>query len=157
MHSLPFARTTKCRRGLVALVMVAIDLTGSVLGRIPRASHRQSRTSPFHEVRGELVGHLGSGRERVLGCDENRCRSAGTFASWTRVIRTVTHIAASYNPAVNCNEAGPRAMERRAKNEESGAVFLNSRRAAQKKAQYRKRGRWGRVDGRVESGATERV
>ena len=100
MHSLPLTGTTKRGRGLMTLVVVAIDLAGCVLGRIARASHRQSRTSPFHEVGGELIGHLRSGRERFLSCDENRCRSAGTFASWTRVIRTVTHIAVTTPPSI---------------------------------------------------------
>lgn len=139
MHSLPFTGATKRRRSLVALVVVAIDLAGCVLGRIPRASHRQSRTSPFHEIGGELIGHLRSGRKRVLGCDKNRCRSAGTFASWTWVIRTVTHIAVT-TPAVNCNEAGFWAMERRVQTDESGAVFLNSKRIPHRIDQLRGRG-----------------
>lgn len=98
MHLLPLARATKRRGRLLTFGVVAKDLAGRVFGRIPRTSHRQSRTRPFHETGGHLIGHLGGRRDRLLGGNENGGRSAGTFASWTGIIRPVAHIAVA-NPA----------------------------------------------------------
>lgn len=94
----PFTRAPKCWRRLLAFGMITIDLAGCVLGWIPRSSDRQSRTSAFHEARGDLLIHLWNGRQRVRSRDKDSCRYSGTFTSWAWIVRTVTHIASTAPP-----------------------------------------------------------
>lgn len=93
MDLLPFTWTTEGWGVRLAVGMVAIDLAGGILGRIPGSSDGQTRSRPVHQTRRRLFSHFGSGRYSFRGGDEDRWRPTGTFASWTWVVCPVAHIA----------------------------------------------------------------
>lgn len=98
MYLLPFTRTAERRGSSLAIWMIAVDMTGRILGRVASPSDGETRARIFHKPGRELFVHLGSRRKKLMRSDENRSRPSGAFASWTWVVTPVTHIAIATPP-----------------------------------------------------------